>query len=350
MDEVVQALEGSIAPMECFVHDHTERVLCSHEPDAGRGCATKLLWTRVQGGIIRSLQTTTLAELVEFSRRTRAACHDPVRAGASTSRHERKLEMADLEIRNLHVRAGDKEILRGLDLTVDKGEIHALMGPNGSGKSTLANAIMGHPNLEVTEGEIICKGEDITEADARRARPAWACSWPSSTRSSVPGVTVTKYLRTVLNAHREAHGEEPIPLKEFRQTVEAAMKLTNVPKEFSTPVPERGLLRRREEADGDPAARAPAARAGDPRRDRLRASTSTRCASSPNGVNAVAGPDMGVLIITHYQRILHLVQPSHVHVIYQGRIVKEGGPELVDELEAKGYGWITDEAATQAAV
>ena len=120
-----------------------------------------------------------------------------------------------------------------LDLTVDKGEIHALMGPNGSGKSTLANAIMGHPNLEVTEGQILFNGEDITEAEPdERARMGlfMAFQYPVS----VPGVTVTKYLRTVLNAHREARGEEPIPLKEFRQTVEAAMKLTNVPKEFSS--------------------------------------------------------------------------------------------------------------------
>ena len=123
--------------------------------------------------------------------------------------------------------------MRGLDLAVDKGEIHALMGPNGSGKSTLANAIMGHPNLEVTEGQILFKGEDVTGlAPDERARMGlfMAFQYPVS----VPGVTVTKYLRTVLNAHREARGEEPIPLKEFRQTVEAAMKLTNVPKEFST--------------------------------------------------------------------------------------------------------------------
>src|SRR5436305_13544509 len=140
--------------------------------------------------------------------------------------------MAALEIRDLHVRAGEKEILRGLDLSVDKGEIHALMGPNGSGKSTLANAIMGHPNLDVTEGQVIWSGEDITEADPdERSRLGlfMAFQYPVS----VPGVTVTKYLPTVLNAHRDALGEEPIPLKEFRQTVEAAMKLTNVPREFS---------------------------------------------------------------------------------------------------------------------
>ena len=129
--------------------------------------------------------------------------------------------MPDLEIKNLHARAGDKEILRGLDLSVRGGEIHALMGPNGSGKSTMANVIMGHPNLEVTEGQIIWGGEDITEADPdERARMGlfMAFQYPVS----IPGVTVTKYLRTVMNAHRDAHGEPPISLKEFRQTVEAA--------------------------------------------------------------------------------------------------------------------------------
>ena len=249
-------------------------------------------------------------------------------------------EMAELEIRGLHVRAGDKEILRGLDLSVGTGEIHALMGPNGSGKSTLANAVMGHPGLEVTEGKILFKGEDVTEAapDERARRGLFmAFQYPVA----VPGVTVTKYVRTVLNAHREARGEEPIPLKEFRQTVEAAMKLTNVPKEFSARYLNEGFsggekkrmeilqlaLQRPEMAILDET-------------DSGLDIDALRVVA--NGVNAVAGPDMGVLIITHYQRILHLVQPSHVHVMYQGRIVKEGGPELVDELEAKGYGWITE--------
>src|ERR1700733_3387473 len=139
--------------------------------------------------------------------------------------------MPALEIRNLHVCAGEKEILRGVELTVGKGEIHALMGPNGSGKSTLANAIMGHPNLEVTDGQILWKGEDITGAQPdERARMGlfMAFQYPVS----VPGVTVTKYLRTVLNAHRDARGEEPIPLKEFRLTVEEAMELVKVPREF----------------------------------------------------------------------------------------------------------------------
>ena len=254
--------------------------------------------------------------------------------------------MSELEIRNLYVRAGEKEILRGLDLSVGKGQIHALMGPNGSGKSTLANAIMGHPGLEVTEGQIIFKGEDVTDADPdERARMGlfMAFQYPVA----VPGVTVTKYLRTVLNAHREADGEEAIPLKDFRQSVEAAMQLTNVPKEFSSRYLNEGFsggekkrmeilqlaLQRPEMAILDET-------------DSGLDIDALRIVA--NGVNAVAGPDMGVLIITHYQRILHLVQPSNVHVMYQGRIVKDGGPELVDELEAKGYGWIAEELEAAA--
>jgi Fe-S cluster assembly ATP-binding protein len=235
------------------------------------------------------------------------------------------------------------QILRGLDLAVATGEIHALMGPNGSGKSTLANAIMGHPNLEVTEGQILLNGEDITAADPdERARMGlfMAFQYPVS----VPGVTVTKYLRTVLNAHREAHEQEPIPLKEFRQTVEAAMRLTNVPKEFSSRYLNEGFSggeKKRMEIL-QLAVQRPELAILDETDSGLDIDALRVVA---NGVNAVAGPDMGVLIITHYQRILHLVQPSHVHVMYQGRIVREGGPDLVDELEAKGYGWITEKVA-----
>jgi Fe-S cluster assembly ATP-binding protein len=254
--------------------------------------------------------------------------------------------MADLEIRNLYVRAGEKEILRGLDLVVDKGEIHALMGPNGSGKSTLANAIMGHPGLEVTDGQIIFKGEDITEADPdERARMGLflAFQYPVS----VPGVTVTKYLRTVMNAHREAKGEELISLKDFRQTVEAAMALTEVPKEFSSRYLNEGFSggeKKRMEIL-QMALQRPEMAILDETDSGLDIDALRVVA---NGVNSVAGPDMGVLIITHYQRILHLVQPSHVHVMFHGRMVKQGGPELVTELEAKGYGWIREEIEAAA--
>ena len=249
--------------------------------------------------------------------------------------------MPDLEIRNLHVRAADKEILRGLDLSVGQGEIHALMGPNGSGKSTLANAIMGHPNLDVTEGQVLWGGQDITDADTdQRSRLGlfMAFQYPVS----VPGVTVTKYLRTVLNAHREAKGEEPIPLKDFRAAVESAMALTKVPQEFSRRYLNEGFSggeKKRMEIL-QLALQLPELAILDETDSGLDIDALRVVA---DGVNSVAGPDRGVLIITHYQRILHYIQPSHVHVMYRGRIVKEGGPALVEELEAKGYGWITDE-------
>jgi Fe-S cluster assembly ATP-binding protein len=255
--------------------------------------------------------------------------------------------MPDLQIQNLHVRAGDKEILRGLDLTVRQGEIHALMGPNGSGKSTLANVIMGHPNLEVTEGKVVFGGEDITDAAPdERARMGlfMAFQYPVA----VPGVTVTKYLRTVINAHRVSRGEEPIPLREFRETVQAAMKLTNVPKDFSTRYLNDGFSggeKKRMEIL-QLALQKPSLAILDETDSGLDIDALQVVAK---GVNSVAGPEMGILIITHYQRILHLVAPSHVHVMYQGRIVREGGPELVDELEAKGYGWITDDVDADAA-
>jgi Fe-S cluster assembly ATP-binding protein len=256
--------------------------------------------------------------------------------------------MAELEIRNLHVRAGEKDILRGLDLTVRSGEIHALMGPNGSGKSTLANAVMGHPNLEVTEGQVFFDGQDITGAEPdERARMGlfMAFQYPVS----VPGVTVTKYLRTMMNAHREERGEEPIPLKEFRQTVEAAMKLTNVPREFSSRYLNEGFSggeKKRMEIL-QLALQRPAMAILDETDSGLDIDALRVVA---NAVNSVAQQsEMGVLIITHYQRILHLVKPDSVHVLYQGRIIKEGGPELVDRLEAEGYGGIIGEVEAGAA-
>src|SRR6201990_111192 len=243
--------------------------------------------------------------------------------------------MPDLEIRNLHVRAGDKEILRGLELSVGKGEIHALMGATGSGKSTLANAIMGHPNLEVTEGQIIFNGEDITAADPdERARAGlfMAFQYPVA----IPGVTVAKYLRMVLNAHREAHGEAAISLKEFRKTVEAAMELTRVPREFSNRYLNDGFSggeKKRMEIL-QLALLKPTLAVLDETDSGLDIDALNTVAQ---GVNTVAqGSDIGVLIITHYQRILHIVIPQFVHILFEGRIVKEGGPELVAALEDKG--------------
>src|SRR6478752_1003148 len=209
--------------------------------------------------------------------------------------------MADLEIRNLHVQAADKPILRGLDLTVSKGEIHALMGPNGSGKSTLANVIMGQPNLEVTEGQILFRGEDITAADPdERARAGlfMAFQYPVA----IPGVTVTKYLRMVMNAHREARGEPEVSLKEFRKTVEAAMELTHVPRDFSARYLNEGFSggeKKRMEIL-QLALQQPQIAILDETDSGLDIDALNTVA---HGVNTLKGPDMGVLIITHYQRI-----------------------------------------------
>jgi Fe-S cluster assembly ATP-binding protein len=254
--------------------------------------------------------------------------------------------MPDLEIRNLHVTAEDKEILKGLDLEVSKGQIHALMGPNGSGKSTLANAIMGHPALEVTEGEIVFQGEDITEAAPEERAQAglfMAFQYPVA----IPGVTVAKYLRMAMNAQREARGDEEIKLKDFRKETEAAMELVNIPKEFSSRYVNDGFSggeKKRMEILQLAMLRPQLAVLDETDSgldiDALRVVA--------EGVNEFAGPDMGVLIITHYQRILHLVEPDFVHVMYDGRIVKEGGPELVAELEDKGYGWIREEVEAAA--
>jgi Fe-S cluster assembly ATP-binding protein len=254
--------------------------------------------------------------------------------------------MADLQISNLHVRAEGKQILRGLDLEVSKGETHALMGPNGSGKSTLANAIMGHPGLEITEGEITFEGEDITDAAPdERARMGlfMAFQYPVA----IPGVTVSKYLRMVINAQREARGEDQVKLKDFRRDTEQAMELMNIPKEFSSRYLNDGFSggeKKRMEILQLAMLRPQLAVLDETDSgldiDALR--------TVANGVNTLAGPDLGTLIITHYQRILHLVEHSFVHVMYDGRIVKEGGPELVEQLEEKGYGWIRDEVEAAA--
>jgi Fe-S cluster assembly ATP-binding protein len=254
--------------------------------------------------------------------------------------------LPDLEITDLHVNAEDKEILKGLALKVGAGQIHALMGPNGSGKSTLANAIMGHPSFEVTEGEIRFDGADITDAapdERSRAGLFMAFQYPVA----IPGVTVTKYLRMAINAHRDARGEEPVKLKDFRKQTEAAMEMMNIPRDFAgryindgfsggekkrMEILQLAMLRPKiavlDETDSGLDI------------DALRVVA--------EGVNSFAGPEMGILIITHYQRILHLVEPDFVHVMFDGRIVKEGGPELVGELEEKGYGWIREEVEAAA--
>jgi Fe-S cluster assembly ATP-binding protein len=255
--------------------------------------------------------------------------------------------MPELEIRNLHVQAEDKQILKGVNLLTKPGEIHALMGPNGSGKSTLANAIMGHPSLEVTEGQILFDGEDITEADPNeRAQMGlfMAFQYPVA----IPGVTITKYLRMVMNAHREARGESDISLKDFRKTVEQAMELVNIPREFSSRYLNEGF-------SGGEKKRLEILQLAlqQPKLAILDETDSGLDIDALNvvahGVNTVAaGADMGILIITHYQRILHMVTPTRVSIMFDGRIATEGGPELVDRLEAEGYAKIREEVSSAA--
>jgi len=256
------------------------------------------------------------------------------------------VKLAELEIRNLHVSVEDKEILRGLDLDVEKGKVHALMGPNGSGKSTLANAVMGHPALAVTEGTIVFRGKDMTDADPdERARAGlfMAFQYPVA----IPGVSISKYLRAVINAHRESRGEEAIKIKEFAKLAQEAMELANIPKDFSSRYLNDGFSggeKKRMELLQLALLRTQIAILDETDSgldiDALR--------TVAEGVNSFAGPDMGVLIITHYQRILHLVKPDFVHVMFEGQIVKEGGPELVGVLEEKGYGWIREEVEAGA--
>jgi Fe-S cluster assembly ATP-binding protein len=252
-----------------------------------------------------------------------------------------------LEIKNLHAQAGDKQILKGVDLTVREGEIHALMGPNGSGKSTLANVVMGHPGLEVTEGQILFEGEDVTEADPdERARLGlfMAFQYPVS----VPGVTITKYLRMVQNAHRDARGEEPISLKEFRQVTEAAMELTNVPKQFSARYLNEGF-------SGGEKKRLEMLQLA-LQKPRIAVLDETDSGLDIDALNVVANAvnrvkdetQLGVLIITHYQRILHHVKPDRVSIIFDGRIAHEGGPELVDQLEREGYAKLREQVGAAA--
>jgi len=255
--------------------------------------------------------------------------------------------MPELEIRNLHVSAEDKQILKGVDLTVADGQVHALMGPNGSGKSTLANAIMGHPGLEVTEGQILFGGRDITEADVdERARLGlfMAFQYPVA----IPGVTIAKYLRMVMNAHREARGEPEISLKDFRVTVQDAMELTKVPKEFSSRYLNDGFSggEKKRLETLQLALQQPKTAILDETDSGLDIDALNVVA---NGVNTIAKQSgMGVLIITHYQRILHMVQPEKVSIMFEGRIVTEGGPELVTRLEAEGYQWIEQQVAASA--
>ena len=255
--------------------------------------------------------------------------------------------MALLELKNLHVALEDgTEIVKGVDLKVDVGETHAIMGPNGSGKSTLSYAIMGHPAYEVTEGEILFDGENVAEmgADERAQRGLFlAFQYPNA----IPGVTVTSFLRSALNAIRKAKNggeDDPVAIPEFRKELLAQMDRLKVSRDLASRYLNDGF-------SGGEKKRVEILQMAmlKPRIAVLDETDSGLDIDAlqivAKGVKELVGPDMGALLITHYQRILNYVKPDYVHVFVDGKIVEEGGPELAHKLEAEGY-----EAFTPVAV
>ncbi len=251
--------------------------------------------------------------------------------------------MSDLEIRNLHVRIEEREILHGVDLSIRQGEIHALMGPNGSGKSTLANTLMGHPSYEVTEGTIVFDGEDITAADPEdRARAGLflAFQYPVA----IPGVSVANFLRMAINAQRE----EPITVKQFRTQLQHAIDLLDVDRSFTSRHLNDGFSggeKKRAEIL-QMAMLEPKIAVLDETDSGLDIDALRTVAEGVQRLHSEQG--LGALIITHYQRILHYVAPQFVHILMDGRIVLEGGVELVERLEREGYDQIRQEVAANA--
>ena len=247
--------------------------------------------------------------------------------------------LAVLELKNLHVALEDgTEIVKGIDLVVRSGEVHAIMGPNGSGKSTLAYAIAGHPAYEITDGQILLDGEDVTEleADERAQRGLFlAFQYPYA----ISGVTVTSFLRSAINAIRKARAggvEDPIPVPEFRKDLLGQMDRLKVSRELASRYLNDGF-------SGGEKKRVEILQMAmlKPRIAVLDETDSGLDIDAlkvvAKGVNELVGPEMGALVITHYQRILNYVQPDFVHVLVGGRIVEEGGPELAHKLEASGY-------------
>jgi len=257
--------------------------------------------------------------------------------------------MSQLEIKNLHVNIEGKEILKGLDLTIEQGKVHAIMGPNGTGKSTLAYTLMGHPSYEVTEGEVIFKGQNILELEPdERSRLGifLAFQYPVA----IPGVTVANFLRTALNSRRRAENPEDkgIPIPEFRKLLKEKMAMLKVDQAFAgrylndgfsggekkraeilqmaTLQPEIAIL---DETDSGLDI------------DALRIVS--------EGVNALLSKDLGVLVITHYQRLLNYIKPDYVHIMLGGRIVESGGADLALHLEEKGYDWVREKYETEVA-
>jgi Fe-S cluster assembly ATP-binding protein len=244
---------------------------------------------------------------------------------------------AALRIEDLRVSVEGKPIVNGLSLDIPAGEVHAVMGPNGSGKSTLANTLMGHPRYDVTEGHVFLNGEEITGLgpDERARRGLFlAMQYPTS----IPGVTMVNFLRAAL---KSVHGQD-VPVREFRQRLMDALAVLKMDESFARRYVNEGFSggeKKRAEILQMSLLR-PTVAVMDETDSGLDIDALRTVA---NGINALRNPEMGILLITHYQRILNYVSPDHVHVLYKGQIVRSGGKELASELEAKGYDWIKNE-------
>jgi Fe-S cluster assembly ATP-binding protein len=250
--------------------------------------------------------------------------------------------MPVLEVRDLHVQVEDREILHGLDLIVNPGEVHAIMGPNGSGKSTLSHVIAGKPGYEVTAGEVLFKGEDLLamEPDERAAKGVFlAFQYPVE----IPGVATMNFLRTALNAQRKARGEEEFSTPDFLKKVREVAKSLNIPQDMlrrGVNVGFSGGEKKRNEilqmALFEPALCILDEMDSGLDIDALRIAA--------DGVNALRSPDRAMVVITHYQRLLNYIVPDFVHVMSRGRVVKSGDKQLALELEASGYAQFDDAA------
>jgi Fe-S cluster assembly ATP-binding protein len=257
------------------------------------------------------------------------------------------MDANNLVIRNLHVSVDGKEILKGIDLTIEQGKIHAIMGPNGSGKSTLAYALAGHPRYEVTDGEVWFKGQDVLDLDPNDRSKLGiflAFQYPVA----VAGVTVANFLRAALNAQRAKDGVDPkttaIPMAEYRKVIKQRMDMLEMAPDFARRYLNEGFSggeKKRLEIL-QMAMLQPSVAIMDETDSGLDIDALKIVAEGVNLIKAEK-PELGVLVITHYQRLLNYIKPDYVHVLMEGKIVREGGPELALELEEKGYDFIREE-------